>query len=276
MFCNVLENMVLRASHVVPRDLIDAQRPHLAHDGGELAVHDLQHAVYASLAEGCEAPDVRPADADRAGAQAERLQNVGPAAHAAIDQHRDVAAHRLDDLGEHADRRLPAFLRAPSVIGDEDGVHAMAQRLPGVRAGHDALEHQLALDDRAQAIDEFPGHAGAVEVGHLGDVDTVEVGLAAHLVGEGARLVAQRAVALVQASRAEHVLRVAPTLPVDGQDDRGRSGGLSVPDQRARRGHPHVIAHKFVRKSQPDGSINHAHTSVSGRRTLHRKCSYAV
>jgi hypothetical protein len=68
----------LRARHVVPRDLADVQRPHLAHDGGELAVHDLQHRVCASFAEGREAPNVRPADAEGASAQCERFQDVAP------------------------------------------------------------------------------------------------------------------------------------------------------------------------------------------------------
>src|SRR5712672_2606007 len=63
----------------------------------------------------------------------------------------------------------------------------------------------LPFDDRAQAIDEFPRHAGAVEVRDLGNVDAGEIGLAADLVGE-ARLVTARAVAQVQAPLAEQVL----------------------------------------------------------------------
>src|SRR5262249_28244034 len=62
----------LCASDVVPRDLVDVQRADLPHDCGELAVHDLEHAIHAGLAERRKAPHVRPANADSRGAQGER------------------------------------------------------------------------------------------------------------------------------------------------------------------------------------------------------------
>src|SRR5262245_66014606 len=95
----------------------------------------------------------------------------------------------------------------------------MAQRLLGVLLGHDAFQHELALDDRAQAIDELPRHAGAVEVCDLRDVDAEEVGLPSDLVGERAWLVARCAVALIQATREKHVLDVVATLPDDRDHD---------------------------------------------------------
>ena len=113
------------------------------------------------------------------------------------------AVDGVHNLDQHADGRLPALFRAAAVVGDDEAVYAVAKRLLGVLAGHDALQHELALDGRAQAIDEIPCHAGAVEVCDLGDVDAVEVGLADDLVGERARLVARGAVALVEAPRRE-------------------------------------------------------------------------
>src|SRR6476620_2536989 len=156
------------------------------------------------------------------------------AAPAAVDEHRDFAAHRLHHLDQHTDRRLPALFRATAVVGHDQAVHAVAQRLLGVLAGHDAFQHELALDGCAQAIDELPRHAGAVEVRDLGDVYAVEIGLAADLVGERARLVTGRTVTLVLAPLAEHVLGVAAALPVDRKDDCRGAGALGALHQRLR------------------------------------------
>src|SRR5262249_17746046 len=154
---------------------------------GKLAVHDFEHAIHAVLAECRQPPHVRTANADSRRAQGERLQDVGSTAYAPVDEHRDAVAHRIHDFDEHADRRLTALFRATAVVGDDEAVHAVAQRLLGVLVGHDAFQQELALDDPAQAIDEIPGHAGAVEVGDLRDIDAEEVGFAADLVGECAR-----------------------------------------------------------------------------------------
>jgi hypothetical protein len=48
------------------------------------------------------------------------------------------------------------------VVGDDEAVHAVTQRLLGVLTGHNAFQQELALDDPAQAVDEIPRHAGAV------------------------------------------------------------------------------------------------------------------
>src|SRR5712691_10249643 len=92
----------LCASHVVPRDLADVERADLPHDRGELVVHDLKHTIDASLTECRKAPHVRPPNADRRGAQCDRLQHVSAATYTAVDEHRDAAAHRIHDLDQHA------------------------------------------------------------------------------------------------------------------------------------------------------------------------------
>ena len=58
----------------------------------------VEDGLDARLAEGGEAPDVRPADADGGGAERERLEDVGAAAEAAVDEHRHRAARALDDF----------------------------------------------------------------------------------------------------------------------------------------------------------------------------------
>jgi hypothetical protein len=67
-----------------------------------------------------------------------------------VDEHRDAAAHPAHDLDQHTDRRLPAFFRATAVVGDDEAVHAVAQRLLCVLLGHDAfieLDHKLEVSD---------------------------------------------------------------------------------------------------------------------------------
>ena len=70
----------------------------------------LQHALHARLAESAEAPQIGPADGDALGAHAQRLDDVGAAAEAGIDQHRHVA-RRLDDLLQRFDGRAAGLRR---------------------------------------------------------------------------------------------------------------------------------------------------------------------
>ena len=70
-------------------------------------------------------------------AEADRLEHVLTGADAAVEMHLDVAADRIDDLRQGADRRTRAVELAPAVIGDDDRVgagfrrHARILRDPG-------------------------------------------------------------------------------------------------------------------------------------------------
>src|SRR2546421_200409 len=80
-----------------------------------LAAQRLEHALDARLSEGPEAPEIGPAHADRLGAHAQRLDHVGAAAEAGIDQDRHRAGN-LNDLRQRLDRRPSAILAAAAVV----------------------------------------------------------------------------------------------------------------------------------------------------------------
>src|SRR5438552_10404289 len=82
------------------REMLDGRRTDLLHGGVELDAQQLQHALDARLAERAETPDVWPPDADRARAEAQRLDDVGAAAEAGIDQDRHAPLHGFDDFGQ--------------------------------------------------------------------------------------------------------------------------------------------------------------------------------
>src|SRR3954453_3632136 len=68
--------------------------------GGEVA-EDLANAVLPGYGQ---APQIRATDACGGRAQGERLEHVRSAAHAAVEQHRHPAVHRLDHPRERLDR----------------------------------------------------------------------------------------------------------------------------------------------------------------------------
>src|SRR5215470_16968790 len=74
--------------------MLERRRAHLLDQGAGLDAQELEYALHAGLAEGAEAPEIRPAHADRPGAHAQRLDHVGAAAETGIDQDR----HRAGDL----------------------------------------------------------------------------------------------------------------------------------------------------------------------------------
>src|SRR5664279_69187 len=102
--------------------MFDGRRADLLHRALKLEAHQFKHALDAGLPEGAQAPDIGPPDADRGRAHAQRLDDVGATAEAAVDQDRHTAFDRLDDLRQRIDAGTAAVLAAPAMIGDDDTV----------------------------------------------------------------------------------------------------------------------------------------------------------
>src|SRR5689334_19937592 len=79
----------------------------------ELLLQYLEHTLGAGGAECPKAPPGSPSEAYAAGAQGERLENVGAAADAAIEQDGNPAVHRRHDLRQDLQRRWAIVHRAP-------------------------------------------------------------------------------------------------------------------------------------------------------------------
>jgi len=95
-----------RPPHHCWHQLLDRRRAHLLHRGVGFGAQKLEHPLDAALAEGAEAPDIGPPDTDGVGADAQRFDDVGAAAEAAVDDDRDAPVHRLDDFRQRIDSRI--------------------------------------------------------------------------------------------------------------------------------------------------------------------------
>ncbi len=71
-----------------------------------------------------------------------RLDDVGAAAEAAVDDDLRPALHRGRDLGQHLDRAAAVIELAPAVVGDVDRIDAVSDRDLGILGGGDALEDE--------------------------------------------------------------------------------------------------------------------------------------
>src|SRR5215472_18435116 len=107
------------------RDVSERGRPGLAHDRHEFAVEDVEHRLDAALTEGSQPPGLRPADADRGRPERERLEDVGAAADAAVDEHRDAALDGGHHLGQAIDAGAQRLFVAPAVVRYDDSVRAV-------------------------------------------------------------------------------------------------------------------------------------------------------
>src|SRR5262249_28029961 len=94
----------LSLAHHGRDQMFDRRRAHLLGHGAGADAQDLEHALDAGLAEGAEPPEIGPAHADRLGAHAQRLDHIGAAAEAGVDQNRH-RARDLYDLRQCLDRR---------------------------------------------------------------------------------------------------------------------------------------------------------------------------
>src|SRR5690606_38469013 len=106
------------------RNLREARGAHLRHHDLELAGQDVEHAFDARLTERAEAPQIRPADADRVGADRERLEDIRAAAKTAVYENRHAALHGRHDFLKRFDARDAARLGPAAVIRHDEPIHA--------------------------------------------------------------------------------------------------------------------------------------------------------
>ena len=87
------------ADNVITVNGSNGWRTSLTHDYAEFPGVHVEYCFDARLPERSQSPDLRAADTDRRRSQCERLEYVGAASNAAIDQYRDSAPDRCNDLG---------------------------------------------------------------------------------------------------------------------------------------------------------------------------------
>ena len=89
----------------------------------------------------------------------QRLEDIGAAADAAIEEHRHLALHRRDHFRQRIERADAAIDLAAAMVGDHDAVIAFAHRLRGVVGAHDAFENDGKFRPRSDLGDAFPVEA---------------------------------------------------------------------------------------------------------------------
>ena len=128
--------------------------------GVDARAQQVEHVLHARLPVGPEAPQVRPADHHGPRAEGERLHDVAAAPHAAVEQHLDLVADRLGDVGQQPDRGRGAVQVVPAVVGHRDRGDARVDGPLGVVDPGDALEHERARPTATAARRRPPRTAG--------------------------------------------------------------------------------------------------------------------
>ena len=115
-----------RLGERVGAELVRAGVAAEGHRQVELGEDHLQHRLDARLSAERQAPDVGAAEADGVGAEGERLEHVGAAADAAVEEDRQLVADRLGDRRQGVERGDRAVDLAAAVVGDDDAVDPRA------------------------------------------------------------------------------------------------------------------------------------------------------
>src|ERR1700733_5973032 len=165
-----------RPAHEARIELLDRADAALLHGRAGFGAHEIEYALDAFLAEGAQPPEIWPADADRLRAHRERLDRIGAAPKAAVDDHGHAALYRGDDLRQRVDGGAAVILAPSAVVGDENAIHPVLRRKVRVFGGDDALEHDLHLRDIAHPFDGVPRQVrGLAAAGNPGEIDAVVI-----------------------------------------------------------------------------------------------------
>ncbi len=117
----------------------DAEQPEA---GADLVFEDFQRAHQSRNAGGRETEAGEPSQADRFGAERDRLDDVGAAHESAVDPDFGAAGNRGDDLGQHRGAAQPVIELASAVVRHVDHLDAVLHGDHGILGGGNALDDQ--------------------------------------------------------------------------------------------------------------------------------------
>mmetsp|Transcript_23092 Transcript_23092/g.49184 ORF Transcript_23092/g.49184 Transcript_23092/m.49184 type:complete len:238 (-) Transcript_23092:993-1706(-) len=161
---------VLRQRHdVVPkvpgdnvfvRDAFDVRSAAQSHDHEELILEHVHHADDAPLAVRCKGVEHRATDADAGSAQCDRLEDVGTAADASVDEDSEVLLaldtrlpQGLHNLWQHLDAGAASVELAATMVGENATIQASLVGHHGILGALHTLQEDLHLGDAPE-----PGH----------------------------------------------------------------------------------------------------------------------
>ena len=141
-------------------ELVDRRQTHQRQISAHLDLKQFEHSHHSRRATGGHRQAFQPADAHCVGTQRQRLEHVGAAQDATVEQHLGPAADRAHHLGQHVQRAAALVELTTAVVGDVDDVHAMADRQIGVFGAGDAFEDQRYAEAILDPLDQVPAQRG--------------------------------------------------------------------------------------------------------------------
>src|SRR6267143_2182438 len=182
----------LGAPHVLWAEIGDGIAAQLTEHPVDFAGQNLQRTIHARLAPRGQAVQRGAPDHDGLRTQRERLDDVGTAAEAAVDENGEALADCVRDLRQHLDRRDTGIQLPPAVIAQHDAVAAQCCGALGVRDAQYSFDQELAAPQLPDPGDVIPAdgrieqgwnHGAAAECGGRGwGQEGLEIAEARHAV----------------------------------------------------------------------------------------------
>eukprot|EP00047_Mylnosiga_fluctuans_P004976 m.237655 g.237655 ORF g.237655 m.237655 type:complete len:322 (-) comp13176_c0_seq1:513-1478(-) len=246
-------------------DVIAANQPH---SDVHLVAQDGQHPLDARLPICRQAVQHGPPDADRLGAQRERLQHVCPAPNTSVDVHLHLVLQAggtqgVHDLCQDLDAGARKVQLTAAVVGADDAGDAVARGLDRVLAALDALQHDRHARDRADPREVRPVERGVDELRDGSGHTLVTLNTALLVVGALHRRPTQRKLVA-------HILLAPSQLRrVHGHEERAASAHLGLADQLLR--HRAVVVDVQLEEQGLPGGLGaeHLRHGARGQRRQH-------
>src|SRR5579883_3043806 len=144
------------APQEIGSELIEARAADLAHDEIDLVLQDRDRLGGAGHAADDRAVQRRPAEKYEARPEAQRDQDVGVAAHAAVEHDGQPVAERGVNGRQDVERGRRLVELAAAMVRDDDAVDADLGGAQGVGRMHDAFDDQRAREQLAVAFEVAP------------------------------------------------------------------------------------------------------------------------
>src|ERR1043166_3030037 len=158
---------------------------------------------------------MRPPDANRIGAERERLEEGGPPPKSAVEWPRDAPDDHLHHFRERIDGGATAVLAASAMVRHDDPVDAVLDRELGVLRGQNSLEHHLHARRVLEPAHELPAQVRGEHTFQSRKIDPLIIRPGACAPTDAGR-VTFAAYAAIDAAQAGEGLLIATGNAIDG------------------------------------------------------------
>ncbi len=174
----------LAKAQIAAVEIGDAATAHQLHVALDLLAHQAERALDAGPACRRQRIEIEPPARTCLGAERERFKHMGAALNAALADHVDLVAHRIDDLGKLVERAARTVELASAMVRYHDAGAADIHGAFGIGDAHHAFQREMPAPFGTDRLGILPAHRLVQHGGEIAADRSGKIGALLHVLLE--------------------------------------------------------------------------------------------